>query len=148
MGQEKDEKTIFEEYLKEKGLKHSEQRVQILEVFLGTEAHVTVEELHRLVKAKYSTIGYVTVYRTLKLLVECGLCDELFFEDGIARYEHKYNHTHHDHLMCVHCGDVVEVMEPEIEKLQDRLFKKYGYAPESHSLELYGICPKCRTKKK
>lgn len=141
-----DEKLIFNEFLKGKNLKHSEQRDQILDVFLQTEKHVTVEELHKLVKGRYSNIGLVTVYRTLKLLVEAGLSDELFFEDGIARYEHKYNHKHHDHLLCTRCGEVVEVIEPEIEKLQDKLFNKYGYAPETHNLELYGICPKCRRK--
>ena len=144
----KDERTIFEEYLREKNLKHSEQREQILDIFLQTEKHVTVEELHRLVKEKHTNIGFVTVYRTLKLLVEAGLCDELFFEDGIVRYEHKYKHKHHDHLICTQCNEVLEVIEPEIEKLQDKLFKKYGYVPESHSLELYGICPKCKGKRK
>jgi Fur family ferric uptake transcriptional regulator len=109
---------------------------------------MTVEELHRIVREKHPNIGFVTVYRTLKLLVEAQLCDEIYFDDGIARYEHKYNHKHHDHLMCTQCGEVVEVIEPEIEKLQDKLFKKYGFVPQAHRLELYGICPKCGSKQR
>lgn len=147
MDRTRNEKTIFEECLREKGLKHSGQREAILDVFLRTEKHVTVAELHRLVQARHPHIGFVTVYRTLKLLGECGLCEELFFEDGIVRYEHKYNHAHHDHLMCTGCGEVVEVMDPEIERLQDRLFRKYGYMPRNHRLELYGVCRKCGGKR-
>jgi Fe2+/Zn2+ uptake regulation proteins len=146
MNSVKDEKTVFEEYLSEKNLKHSSQREQILGVFLSVEKHLTAEELYKIVREKYPNIGYVTVYRTLKLLCEAGLCRELHFEDGTARYEHLYGHQHHDHLICTNCGQFIEVIDPEIEKLQEKLFKAHGFIPVGHRMDLYGICSKCKNK--
>lgn len=141
------EEKIFQEFLKDKGLKQSNQRMEILRIFITLEKHLTTEELYGIVKSKIPTIGYATVYRTLKLLYECGLCRELKFEDGIARYEHMYSHEHHDHLICVKCGKFVEVVDPKIEELQKRLAKRYGFHPEHHRMEIYGICRECKRKK-
>ena len=99
-----------------------------------------------MVKKLYPSIGFATVYRTLKLLCEAGLCRELKFEDGITRYEHLYGHQHHDHLVCTRCGKFIEIIEPEIEKLQEKLFKKHKFLPQRHRMELYGICKKCRKR--
>lgn len=140
------EETVFEGFLGRKGLKHSRPRNEILEAFLNTEKHLTAEELYRLVKEKDSAIGFVTVYRTLKLICESGLGRELRFKDRTARYEHLYGHQHHDHLICTRCGQFIEVVDPEIERLQERLFKEQGFIPEGHRMELYGICKKCREK--
>lgn len=139
-----EEEKIFDEFVKKKGLKNSEQRRQILKTFLKTEEHLTVEELHRLVKKKNPSIGTATVYRTLKLLRECGLCREIKLDDGASRYEHLYGHDHHDHLVCESCGRLIEVVDPEIERLQEKLAKKNGFKITSHKLEIYGICNKCR----
>ena len=146
MNSVKSEKTIFEEFLVEKNLKHSNQREQILDVFLDVEKHLTAEELHKIVREKYPNIGYVTVYRTLKLLCEAGLCRELHFEDGTARYEHLYGHQHHDHLICTKCGQFIAVVDPEIERLQNKLFRTHGFIPGDHRMELYGICDKRKNK--
>lgn len=89
-------------------------------------------------------MGFATVYRTLKLLCECGLGRELKFEDGTARYEHLYGHRYHDHLVCTRCGRFVEVVDPEIERLQEKLAKRHGFQPERHWLEIYGVCRKCK----
>jgi Fur family ferric uptake transcriptional regulator len=137
------EQLIFEKYLRNKKLKHSEQRMKILEVFLKTERHLTADELYRKVKAKYPAIGYATIYRTLRLLCDCGLCRELRFDDGTVRYEHLYGHEHHDHLICIKCGKFIEVVEPEIEKLQERLAKRKGFILKKHRLQMYGICKNC-----
>jgi Fur family ferric uptake transcriptional regulator len=138
------EKELFQNYIESRGLRHSEQRMQILDVFLKTEKHLTTEELHKLTQKKHPSIGVATVYRTLKLLIECGLCRELKLEDGITRYEHLYGHEHHDHLVCTQCGALVEVLDAEIERLQDKLARSHGFKIESHKLELYGICRQCR----
>jgi len=143
MSWEKEEK-VFEDYLKVKNLKNSQQRKEILYIFLNTEKHLTANELYRLVQKKYPAIGYATIYRTLKLLCECGLCRELKFEDGTTRYEHLYGHKHHDHLICIKCGRVVEVVDSQIESLQEKLFRQYGFYPQRHRMELYGICKKCK----
>jgi Fur family ferric uptake transcriptional regulator len=144
----KSAKEVFNEYLKEKNLKHSKVRDMIIDIFLKTERHLTAEELYFLVSKKYSKIGFSTVYRTLKHLIRAGLCREIKLEDGITRYEHLYGHQHHDHIICIKCGKFVEVVEPQIEILQEGLFEKYGFIPKSHRMELYGICKKCIKKNK
>ena len=135
---------IFEDYLKTKNLKHSHQRREILHIFLNIDRHLTANELYQIVQKKYPSIGYATIYRTLKLLCECGLCRELKFEDGTTRYEHLYGHQHHDHLICTKCGRLIEVVDQEIEHLQEKLAKLHGFYLERHRMELYGICKRCK----
>ncbi len=144
MAYEEEEK-IFDDFVKKKGLKHSDQRRGILRQFLKTERHLTADELYRLVKKKNPAIGFATIYRTLKLLCECGLSRELKLENGSLRYEHLYGHEHHDHLVCMKCGNFIEVMNLEIEKLQERLAKKEGFMLQGHKLLLYGICRECKS---
>ena len=143
MAQAREEK-ILEGHISAKNLKHSRQRKEILDIFLGIDRHLTLDELYRVVRKRYPNIGLATVYRTLKLLVECGLCRELKFEDGTTRYEHLYEHRHHDHLICTKCGRFVEVVDSGIEELQERLFKRYGFYPQRHRMELYGVCKRCK----
>lgn len=137
------EREIFESHIRKKNLKHTEQRTQILMTFLETERHLTAEELYILVRKKYPSVGYATISRTLKLLCDCGLCSELRVEDGVTRYEHLYGHDHHDHLICIECGSFVEVVSPEIERLQEKLAQANGFTTKRHRLEIYGICKKC-----
>jgi Fur family ferric uptake transcriptional regulator len=139
-----EETEIFEKYVRSRNLRYSEQRMQILDAFLRTEKHLTAEELYRLVQKKNPSIGTATIYRTLKLLRESGLCRELRLDDGTTRYEHLYGHEHHDHLICTSCGSFDEALDPEIEKLQEKLAKERGFQINSHKLEIYGTCRKCR----
>jgi Fur family ferric uptake transcriptional regulator len=134
---------IFDDYIRKKGLRHTEQRDRILAVFLATERHVSVDELYRIIKKRYPEIGYTTVYRTMRLVAEAGLCVETDFGDGVARFEHKYGHEHHDHLICIKCGRFIEVYDRRIEKLQEVLVRKHGFKSEHHKLEIFGICKKC-----
>jgi len=138
------EKRILEDYLAAKDLKYSRQREEILDVFLSTDRHPTANELYNSVRKKYPRLGFATIYRTLKLLCACGLGRELKLEDGTTRYEHLYGHRHHDHLICTKCGRFVEVVDSAIERLQEKLFKRYGFYPQRHRLELYGICRNCK----
>jgi Fur family ferric uptake transcriptional regulator len=138
------EQQIFNNFVKGKGLKQSDQRQEILMTFLKTEKHLTADELYRLVKRKNPQIGFATIYRTLKLLCESGLCRELKLEDGSVRYEHLYGHDHHDHLICIKCGKFIEVVDPEIEKLQERLASKEDFTLQGHKLLMYGICRECK----
>lgn len=140
----KQEERIFEEALAKKNLKHSRQRKEILGIFLSTDKHLNAEELYRMVKRRHPSLGFATVYRTLKLLCDCGLSRELRFEDGTTRYEHLYGHRHHDHLICTKCGKFVEVVDSDIERLQEKLFKEHGFYPQRHRMELYGICSSCK----
>ncbi len=138
------ERELLSEYIRSRNLKHSEQRQIILEAFLKTERHLTAEELYEIVKKKNSNIGQATIYRAMKLFSDAGLCRELKVEDGVTRYEHLYDHEHHDHLICTECGKIVEIISPEIEKEQDCIAKINGFVLEKHRLELYGICKDCR----
>jgi Fur family ferric uptake transcriptional regulator len=139
-----EEQKIFHDFVKKKGLKHSDQRRGILLMFLKTEKHLTADELFRLVQKRNPSIGVATVYRALKLICESGLGREFRLDDGTARYEHLYGHDHHDHLICTNCGSFEEVLDPEIEKLQEKLAKKHGFKISNHKMEIYGVCRKCR----
>jgi len=137
---------IFIDYLRKKDLKLTEQRKEILNVFLKTERHLSVEDLYNIAKRKDPNIGQATVFRTLKLLQEADIAKEVDLGDGKVRYEHKYGHEHHDHLICIRCGRFVEAVDPKIEKLQDNLCKRHGFLPQRHKMEIFGICSKCKTR--
>ena len=141
-------KTIFREYLRNNGLLCSEQRDQILDIFLKTEKHPTINDLYDLVRKKHPQIGLATVYRTMKVICDAGLAIETDFGGNIRRYEHKYKHQHHGHLICLNCGRIIEVMSPAIEKLQENLAKKHGFRVLRHRLEIFGLCRNCKSKEK
>ena len=138
-----DAKEKVAQIVSDKGLRRTGQRENVLDVFLATEKHVTVQELYDLVRTKHKGIGYATVARTVKLICESGLCRQVDFGDGALRYEHKYDHEHHDHLICVKCGKFEEIYSPKLEKLQHELVRKHDYIQKSHKLDIFGLCPKC-----
>src|SRR5690348_18425377 len=138
--------SIFHEHLKRVGLKQTEQRNTILRTFLETREHLSTDELHRLVKKKDARIGYTTVYRTLKLLVECVLASVVAFHDGIARYEHQFNRRSHHHIVCTNCGSSVEFFSPEVGHLEQEIGRKYHYMTTRHTFQIYGVCEECRKK--
>ena len=136
---------IFDAFIRAKGLRHTPQRDMILAVFLSTEKHVSAEDLYKLVRKKDSSIGYTTVYRAMKLLSESGLCGETEFGDGVLRFEHKFGHEHHDHLICIKCGKFTEVADTGLEKIQENMVKRHGFKSLKHKLEVFGICKRCLT---
>lgn len=134
----------FEQYVNEKGLRRTSQRSEIAKMFLATERHVSVQELYDLVRRKHRGIGYATVARTVKLMAEAGICRQVDFGDGVQRFEHKYWHDHHDHLICTQCGAFVEIYSAKIEKLQEDLVRQHNYIQQYHKLDIFGTCPKCQ----
>jgi len=138
---------IFNAHLKGVGLKHTGQRDTILRSFLETHEHLSTEELHQLVKRRDARIGFTTVYRTLKLLAECGLASEVAFNDGVTRYEHQYNRRSHHHMVCTDCGSSVEFFSPEIEKVEQEIGRKHRFITTSHTFQVYGLCGDCQKKK-
>lgn len=138
----------FNDYLKSQKLKFTSQRQEILKAFLTTEKHVTTEELYNIVKRKTPDIGHATVFRTLKLMCEADLARKVDFDEKVVRFEHKLGHPHHDHLVCRECGRCIEAVDPEIEKLQKRLAKKFLFKPTSHKMEIFGICKDCTKGRK
>jgi Fur family ferric uptake transcriptional regulator len=139
-----EEQEVFIKHLRGQGLKRTAQRDLILDVFLGTEGHVTGEDLYRLVRKQDASVGQTTVYRTLKLLTDSGLAREARFGDGRAHYEHNYKHEHHDHMICSVCGKVIEFYSPELEAIQDKMAAKHRFELTSHLLRMIGVCSACR----
>src|SRR5881398_4104620 len=122
-----EEQEVFIKHIQKQGLKRTAQRDLILDVFLNTEAHVSGEDLYQLVREKDPTVGQTTVYRTLRLLTEAGLAREVRFGDGRAHYEHNYKHEHHDHMICIECGEIIEFYSAELEAIQDQMAAKYRF---------------------
>ena len=128
-------------YVQDRRLNVTAQREAIVEQFLRTRDHVSIDELLLKVRKRHPKVGYATVYRTLKLLVDSGLAVERQFGDGQARYEVVGDH--HDHLICVKCGLILEFEDDEIERLQEEMAKSLGgFRVLRHKHELYCICPK------
>ena len=138
----KEEKAVFAEYIRRHQLKRSEQREAILDVFLRSDRHLSVDDLLHLVQKKRPDIGRTTVYRTLKLLLEAGLASQLDVQ-GQARFERDYNRKHHDHFICDNCGAIIEFSSPEIEQLQDDVAASLGFKITGHRHQIYGLCSDC-----
>ena len=134
----------IEEKCKLKGVRLTDQRKIIAQVMsdakqkYGTKDHPDVDELHKRVSEIDSKISIATVYRTVKLFEESGIVEKHDFKGGKARYE-EVNEGHHDHLIDVNTGEIIEFVDDEIEMLQKKVAKKLGYNLVDHKLELYGI---------
>ncbi len=121
-----------------KGLRMTEQRRVVARVIAAAEDHPDVEELYARAAAVDPKISLATVYRTVKIFEEAGLLEKLEFGDGRARYEDA-ERDHHDHLIDVNSGEVIEFVDPEIEALQERIAARLGYRLIGHRLELLGV---------
>ena len=121
-----------------KGLRMTEQRRTIAAVLQESADHPDVEELYARASARDSGISLATVYRTVKLFEEAGILEKLEFGDGRARYEDA-EREHHDHLIDINSGEVIEFVDPDIEALQEKIAEKLGYRLMGHKLELYGV---------
>ena len=121
-----------------KGLRMTDQLRTIAKVLEEAEDHPDVEELYARASAVDPHISIATVYRTVKLFEEAGILDKLEFGDGRARYEDA-ERDHHDHLIDLQSGEVIEFVDAEIEALQDKIARKLGYKLKGHKLELYGV---------
>ena len=135
---------VLERYMTEHGLKSTRQRSLIIETFFATPGHLSVEELWSRVRKLDQKVSVATVYRTMKLLSDCGLAHARNFGDGQTRYEAAVGKHHHDHLICTRCGAIVEFENDKIEALQDQVAKKHGFVVTSHKMELYGLCRNCQ----
>ena len=137
-------RTRLQSYMATKGLRSTAQRRLIVDTFFEGAPHVTIEDLLTEVRTRDSGIGYATVYRTLKLLADSGVASERRFDDGLSRYELADDGAaHHDHLICLSCGKIVEFEEPRIEALQDEVAARHRFLVTAHKHELYGVCPEC-----
>ncbi len=140
-----DEKVIYINYLRDNNVKFSKQRETILDAFLAIEKHITVQELFDVLKRETKTIGIATVYRAMKIFCAAGLAQEVDVGDGNKRYEHKFNHARHDHLICSICGKIIEFNDPNLEGIQNKVCKELGFEPTERKLQIYGICKSCKS---
>jgi Fur family ferric uptake transcriptional regulator len=120
------------------GLRMTEQRRIIARVLEASDDHPDVEELYARASGVDPNISIATVYRTVKLFEEAGILDKLEFGDGRARYEDA-DRDHHDHLIDMASGEVIEFVDPEIEALQEKIAERLGFELKGHRLELYGV---------
>ena len=135
-------------FLSGRRLRSTRQREHILRIFVDARRHLSADELYHLVKKSTPGIGYATVYRTLRLFADAGLAHERRFADGFMRYEYAASGTHHDHLICTHCGMIIEFENEKIEQLQRTIAKRNRFLVQNHKLELYGLCAACQQKKR
>ena len=140
---------VLQHYMAQHGLKSTRQRSLIIDTFFAVGGHLSVEELWNKVREQDAKVSVATVYRTMKLLGECGLAHARNFGDGQTRYEAAVGRHHHDHLICTHCGTIVEFEDERIEQMQEIVARKHGFTVTSHKMELYGLCRNCQrlTKK-
>lgn len=138
----REEKAVFAEYLSRHGLKRSEQREAILEAFLRSERHLSVDDLLRLARRRRPEVGRTTVYRTLKLLQAAGLATELVLQ-GETRFEREYKRQHHDHFICKECGEILEFSSEEIERIQEQVAADIGFLIDGHRHQIFGYCRDC-----
>ena len=129
--------STIEKICSKKGVRLTDQRKLVAEVMSNAEDHPDVDELHKRVTKIDPKVSVATVYRTVKLFEEAGIIEKHDFKSGKARYE-KAPEEHHDHLIDVNSGEIIEFVNEEIEKLQDNVAKKLGYKLVDHRLELYG----------
>jgi len=136
--------TIFKRLLKRKGLKFTKERKAILKEVFSLHGHFDPEELLMRLRKKGSRVSKASIYRTIPLLLESRLIEKVIKVDRHAHYEHTYGHSHHDHMICITCGNVIEFHSQALEDLQERLCNGEDFMGISHTLEIRGYCKKCR----
>jgi Fur family transcriptional regulator, ferric uptake regulator len=140
--------TIFREYLREHGLKYTPERHALLRQVLADDEHFEAEQLLMEIRQGVFRVAKATVYRTLPLLVNCGIIRQVQFGDQFtekhAHYEHTFAHEPHDHMVCRRCGKIIEFDSKEILRLRDALSEQFGFQPTSHRLQISGFCADCR----
>ncbi len=140
-------KEEFKKYLKRKNMKITQSRLDLIDLLASYGKHFEVEELVNWVSSRTDRrVSRSTIYRTIKLLQEFGAIKEVIKQNNRTIYEFVVGKPHHDHLVCVECGRIIEFVNEDIENLQDEVCKEYDFEPMNHRLEIFGICSDCRRK--
>lgn len=138
------ENKIFQNFLGEKGLKLTKERIAVLKEVFSSHNHFEPENLYLRIKDSGSKASRASVYRTLNLLVESGLVEKVTRTEKSNVYEHTFGHTHHDHMICDGCGSIIEFYSEKLEKLQKEICAGNGFDGRSHTLEIHGYCAGCK----
>jgi Fur family transcriptional regulator, ferric uptake regulator len=137
------EKEQFKTLFKQEHIDNIDDRFAVLEVFLQTESHVSVDMLHDLLKQKGYDFSTGFLRDTLKLLCRYGFAQKNKFDNGVVRYEHRHLGQHHDHMICTKCRKIFEFQNDDLERLQKRISSIHGFHMLQHKMEIYGICSQC-----
>ncbi len=135
---------IFRNFIRSRGLRQTPERENIVVEIFRKREHFDVEELFLRLVSRGRKISKASIYRTLPLLVACGLIREVNFVDGHWHYEQIYGQPHHCHLRCLNCGAMVEFEEPLMSAVEAKLSDSFGYRITKHALEVQGYCPNCQ----
>lgn len=144
------EKELLEKFksaLKAENMKFTPQRLSVLSEMVNNKEHRECEEIYLALRTAGDNVSRATVYRTMDILVAHNFARKIDIGDGRARYETKINHPHHDHMICIECGQIIEFMSDEIEALQDEVCEDYNFKLIRHIHQLFGICSKCGDNK-
>jgi Fur family ferric uptake transcriptional regulator len=134
----------FRTYLREHNLPVTAQRVAIADIILGTDRHLSAEDIATELKSQGTNAGTATVYRTLEVLVKSGLVVERDFGEGFKRFEASRGVPHHEHLICTSCGRVTEFRDERLERMTTVLAETHDYTRQRHRLVIHGLCGNCR----
>jgi Fur family ferric uptake transcriptional regulator len=136
----------FRHYLRDHRQPVTRQRDRVAEAVLTSDEHLSAEQIRRQLKQAGEAVGLATIYRTLDLLVESGLVRAHDFGQGYRRFEPMPAQAHHDHLICLRCGKVAEFAHDRLERMLPIIADEYGFQPERHRVEIYGVCGACQRK--
>ena len=140
-------RSTLQEYMRVQGKRQTRQREVIVDAFVASQGHLTLHQLLAKAQDDEPGIGYATVYRTMRLLVDAGVAEEHRFGEGQSRYElADMGGEHHDHLICVRCGRIEEFEDEAIEARQRSVVSGLGWSVSHHVHEIYGTCPSCMAK--
>lgn len=131
-------------YLRDHNLPVTQQRVDIARVLLGSERHLSVEDVASELRGRGHKAGLATVYRTIELLVKCGLVVQRDFDEGFKRFEPARDMPQHEHLVCTSCGRVTEFRDERLERMTTLVADQHGYLRQRHRLVIHGVCAGCR----
>lgn len=137
---------MFRRYLRDHNLPVTQQREAVAGAVFFADAHVSVGDIERALREREVGVGKATVYRTLDLLATAGLVQEHDFGEGFKRYEPLVAQSHHEHLICLSCGKVVEFSSERLERMKALIAEEHGFRHHHHHLEIYGVCRECQTR--
>jgi len=135
---------LFIQYLRENNLKVTQERLALLDEIFSTKEHLDADDLLARMKAKKRKVSRATVYRTLDLLVQCGLVRKSRLGSEHYFYEKVQPGKRHDHMVCTHCGKVLEFWDPEIDERQRQICQDHGFRPSFYSIQIQGLCADCQ----
>jgi Fur family ferric uptake transcriptional regulator len=139
-----EEARILADYIAQNSLRNTHQRFEVLDVFINSEGHFSIDELHRLVSKKYPNVSYSSTFRAMQVIEQAGLAARINGVDGVFRFEHLYKHHDHAHLVCVKCGQIIEYDNRAIIRLQKKIAARHKFQPLRFGAKVRGLCQKCQ----